>query len=32
MPYDIDPYKVEMGWVIDFCAQVLRSYTATADV
>jgi formate--tetrahydrofolate ligase len=24
---DIDPYRVEMGWVIDFCAQALREIT-----
>jgi len=22
---DIDPTKVEMGWVMDFCAQALRN-------
>jgi formyltetrahydrofolate synthetase len=22
---DIDPYRVEMGWVLDFCAQALRN-------
>jgi len=22
---DIDPTRVEMGWIIDFCAQALRN-------
>ena len=22
---DIDPTRVEMGWVVDFCAQALRN-------